>query len=58
VRQAVFQRTQQRLNQTVARAQFTQRLTANALNVIFQIRVLETTEDFLDVCGVFCASKP
>ena len=57
VRQTVFQRAQQRFDQTVTRTQLTQRLAANALNVIFQIRVFKTTEDFLDVCRMFIGIK-
>ena len=57
MRQSIFQRTKQRLNQTIARAQFTQRLTTYALNVIFQVRILETAEDFLDVGGVLLCIK-
>src|SRR5699024_337232 len=55
--QTIFQRTQQWLDQTVACAQFTQRLTAYALYIIFQIRVLKTTKDFLDVRRMFVRVK-
>ena len=47
--QTIFQRTEQWLDQTVASTQFTQWLTAYALYIIFQIRVLKTAENFLDV---------
>ena len=55
--QTIFQRTEQWLDQTVASTQFTQRLTAYALNIIFQIRVLKTTEDFLDVRRMLVSVK-
>ena len=55
--QTIFQGSEQWLDQTVASTQFTQRLTAYAFYIIFQVRVLETTKDFLDVCRMLVSVK-
>ncbi len=52
VRQLILQRAQRPFDQAIARAQLTQRLTADALYFIFQLGVLEAAKDFLDIGDV------